>query len=109
MFTGERREHKRFIVPGKAITRMPDGSTTVLEVLDVSLGGLFLLCAAPPPMGAQVEMKFTIADYEPELSAVAGVVRLQDGAMGVAFEPAPEGIDRLINWLETEWMIEMLK
>src|SRR5688572_25352895 len=109
MFTNDRRQHKRHIVHGEAAVQLPDGSSSKLEVLNLSRGGLLLLTSSPPPIGSDVTLNFSVQGYHSTMESSARVVRHDKGAMGVAFKSAPKGIEELLNWLETEWMLDILK
>ena len=69
-----------------------EGKKLVTQTQNVSLGGLFLLASAPLPIGATVQLRFTLPT-QPEPVEVAGDVRWvvkkgdgEESGIGIRFQ-----------------------
>jgi hypothetical protein len=106
----ERRRHKRYLVKGLARLRNPSGKSPegVLEVFDVSGGGILLLTNHLLPLETVLDIRFTIQGYNTEMEAKGRVVRTGAGVLGLSFLEEPPGMDALLGWLEAEMIAGLL-
>jgi len=98
----ERRRNKRFIVKGQARLRLPSGSSPdeVLEVVDLSGGGMLVFGNVSLPVGMILDIRFTVQGYLTELQAKGRIVRTDRGVLGFSFTEDPPGMAALLAWLE---------
>ncbi len=80
------RRHVRIPLPiGVWVAWQGDGlERTVSKVQDLSLGGVFIATAEPPPMGTVLKLLFSMPEGEVRITAVVRSVRPGEG-MGVKF------------------------
>ncbi len=80
------RRNARIQLPiGVWVAWQGDGlERTVSKVQDLSLGGVFIATAEPPPMGTVLKLLFSMPEGEVRITAVVRSVRPGEG-MGVKF------------------------
>lgn len=83
----ERRRHKRIALFSDVQCLYPgEISGRPKRLIDISVGGMFIDCILPPPMGTMVDLQFRLQGYNSPIDAKAQVVFVQDGiGMGVEF------------------------
>ena len=101
----ERREHKRNIVSGKAGFATPQG-TVAGEVVSLSRGGMLILCKGTLAIGTDREISFTVEGHC--VTAQVRVVRVEAGVLGLAFLEEPEGLEEMLLWLETAFVMNLM-
>ena len=105
--TTERRQHRRYLVEGKAVIISPLGRAPA-EVVNVGRGGLLAFCKAPLSVDDPLEVRFEVQGYPLVIRCNAHVVRKEPGVVGIRFDAEPPGIEEVILWLETEFLAGLL-
>jgi hypothetical protein len=106
--TTERRQHKRYLIDGKAVIRTSSGQFRC-ELVDVGGGGLLLLCrSAKVTVGEPVDVRFAIAGWPIEIQASGRVARTDSNAIGIAFAEPPAELEEAILWLEASFLAALL-
>lgn len=105
--TTDRRQHRRYLVTGKAVLNTPSGEIAG-ELVDVGPGGLLLLSNATPPLGEPVEVRFTMEDYPLEVRAEGRVVHTDVAVVGIAFQEESESLEEVLLWLEAGFIAQLL-
>ena len=105
--TTERRQHKRYLVRGKAVIRTAAGSLSG-ELVDVGAGGLLLLTRAPVCIGQLLETRFTIEGYPVEFKVTGRVARTEPNVVGIAFAETPPDLEEALLWLEADFLAALL-
>ena len=106
--TTERRQHRRYLVEGKAVIRTSSGQFRA-EVVDVGAGGVLLLCRTPKvTVGEPIEVRFAIAGWPVEIQAAGRVARTDSNAIGIAFAETPAELEEALLWLEASFLAAML-
>ena len=105
--TTERRQHKRYLVKGKAVIRTVAGSFPG-ELVDVGAGGLLLFARAAVRVGDLLETRFAIEGYPIEFKVTGRVARTEPGVVGIAFAEAPPDLEEALLWLEAEFLAALL-
>ena len=106
--TTERRQHRRYLVEGKAVIRTSSGQFPC-EVVDIGGGGILLLSReAAVTIGEPVEVRFGIEGYPIELQAEGRVARTDSHAIGIVFAEAPAELDEALLWLEANFLAALL-
>ena len=105
--TTERRQHKRYLVNGKAVIRTAVGSFSG-ELVDVGAGGLLLFSRAAVCVGEPLETRFAIEGYPVEMKAKGRVARTEPGVVGIAFAETPPDLEEALLWLEAMFLTAML-
>ena len=101
---GERRQHRRHLVEGKAIVKTSSGKFSA-QMVDLGRGGVLVLAAANPVIvGEEVRVRFALTGYPLEIEASGKVVRTEEHAIGVAFTEVPVDLDEAILWLEAGFL-----
>ena len=81
----KRRYHRIPLPIGVWVAWQGDGvERTVSKVQDLSLGGVFITTAKPPPMGTVLKLLFSMPEGEVRITAVVRSLRPGEG-MGVKF------------------------
>jgi type IV pilus assembly protein PilZ len=81
----ENRQHPRKIVSFGVAFQVGAGPRTEARARDLSLGGIFVEAAAPPPYGTSVDVLLSLPHLDAE-ACIQGVVRWTTSAgMGVQF------------------------
>jgi hypothetical protein len=97
---GERRQHKRHLVEGKAIIKTASGKFPA-QMVDLGRGGALVLAASGSvKVGEQVRVRFALEGYPLEIETSGTVVRTDQHAIGVAFGEVPVDLDEALLWLE---------
>ena len=100
----ERRQHRRYLVEGKAVVTTASGRFDA-QLVDVGKGGVLLLAPSNAvTVGERVEVRFAIAGYPAEIEASGRVARTDTHAVGIAFAEVPAALDEAILWLEAGFM-----
>ena len=105
--TTERRQHKRYLVNGKAVIRTAAGSFSG-ELVDVGAGGVLLFSRAPVSVGEPLETRFAVEGYPVEMKAKGRVARTEPGVVGIAFAETPPDLEEALLWLEAMFLTAML-
>jgi len=92
--TTEGRQHDRFVANGQATVRTASGQATG-ELVDLSEGGLLILCRVPASVGEMAEVRFTPQDYPDEITVQGRVARARPDRVGVTFAQT--------NWWQSAW------
>jgi len=107
MVHSERRQHRRYVVEGKAIVTATSGEFRA-ELVDVGRGGVLVLAqSGVAAVGEYIEVRFTIEGYPVELRASGRVARTDTHAIGIAFAEVPAEFDEAILWLEAGFIATM--
>jgi hypothetical protein len=107
MVHSERRQHRRYVVEGKAIISSPSGELRA-QLVDVGKGGVLVLAqSGAVTVGEQIDVRFTIEGYPVELQASGRVARTDTHAIGIAFAEVPTEFDEAILWLEAGFIATM--
>jgi len=88
------RQHDRYVANGQATIRTASGQATG-ELVDVSEGGLLILCRLPATVGERAEVRFTPQDYPEEIEVQGRVARARPDRVGVSFAQT--------NWWQSAW------
>ena len=106
--TTERRQHRRFLIEGKAVIRASSGQFRG-ELVDVGGGGILLLSRnASLTVGEPVEVRFAIAGWPVEIQGAGRVARTDSNAVGIAFAETPAELEEAILWLEASFLAALL-
>ena len=105
--TTERRQHRRYIVDGKAILRTAAGQAPG-SLVDVGAGGILLLSRGAVCVGESLEVRFAIQGYPVEMKATGRVARTEPGVIGIAFAETPPDLEEALLWLEAEFLAAFL-
>ncbi|MGH9785507.1 MAG: PilZ domain-containing protein [Terriglobia bacterium] len=106
--TTEQRQHRRYLIEGKAIARTASGQFRG-EVVDVGGGGILLLCrSAKVTVGEPIEVRFAIAGWPVEIQGAGRVARIDSNAIGIAFAETPAELEEAILWLEASFLAALL-
>ena len=105
--TTERRQHKRYLVNGKAVIRTAAGSFPG-ELVDVGAGGVLLFTRAAVSVGEPLETRFAIEGYPLEMKAKGRVARTEPGVVGIAFAETPPDLEEALLWLEADFLAALL-
>jgi hypothetical protein len=96
----DRREHRRYIVEGRAIAAT-SSRRLAAALVDLSVGGVLLITVGGPvPVGEQIEVKFAIAGYHVEINAKGRVARTAPNIIAIAFSDPPAAVYEAVLWLE---------
>ena len=101
--TTERRQHKRYLVVGKAVLQMPRGNATG-ELVDIGQGGLQVLTDAPLLVGESLWVHFAVQGYPLEVKSKGEVVRSEAGFVGIAFPEDLPDLEEILLWLEAGFL-----
>jgi hypothetical protein len=102
--TEDRREGRRYLVVGKGTVTSLSGQEFSAELVNIGPGGMLAFCDGAPPLGEQVNLRFTIEGYPLEVQLVGRVVHTAVGLLGVAFLEEPEALDEVLLWLEANFL-----
>jgi hypothetical protein len=81
-----RRRYPRVEPPkGMAVAWQAGGMRSVTRVSSLGLGGLFITTPEPPPVGAMLQLAFTVPDGDVRARAAVKSIRPGEG-MGVEFK-----------------------
>jgi len=106
--TTERRQHRRFLIEGKAIARTSSGQFRG-EVVDIGAKGILLLSrTASVVIGEPIEVRFAIAGWPVEIQAAGRVARTDSNAIGIAFAETPAELEEALLWLEASFLAALL-
>lgn len=106
--TTERRQHRRYLIEGKAVIRTESGQWEG-HVVDVGGGGILLLSrAAAVTVGEPVEVRFAIEGYPLEIQATGRVARSDSHAIGIAFAETPAELEEVLLWLEAGFLAALI-
>ena len=106
--TTDRRQHRRYLIEGKAIVRTSSGQFSG-EVVDVGNGGVLLLSrTASVTVGEPIEVRFAIAGWPVEIQAAGRVARTDSNAVGIAFAETPAELEEALLWLEASFLAALL-
>ena len=105
--TTERRQHRRYIVDGKAILRAASGQAPG-SLVDVGAGGILILSRAAVAVGEPLDVIFSIQGYPLGIKAKGRVARTESGVIGIAFAETPPDLEEALLWLEAEFMAAFL-
>ena len=103
--TADRRQHKRYLVEGKAIIKRVSEKFPA-QVVDIGRGGILVLASANRgiTVGEEIRVRFALAGYPLEIEVGGKVVRTDTHAIGVAFTEVPVDLDEAILWLEANFL-----
>jgi hypothetical protein len=103
-------EHDKlgYLVRGMATFRTPF-ATSSGELLAVSGGGLIIQSREPAPAGTDIEVRFRIQGYAPEVEAKGRVVHVHGEMMRILFLEESLPIKNLMLWLETDVVERLLE
>lgn len=105
--TTERRQHKRYLVDGKAIIRASSGEFPG-TLVDVGGGGLLLLSRAAVRIGEPLQARFSIQGYPLEITAKGRVARTEPNVVSIAFAETPPDLEEALLWLEAGFLAALL-
>lgn len=105
--TTERRQHRRYLISGKAIMDTSLGRASG-ELVDVGQGGLLLFSDVTPPKGTGVAVYFIVQGYPLQVEANGKVVRSEAGTVGINFTDEPPELEEVLLWLEAGFMAALL-
>ena len=88
------RQHDRYAADGRATIRTASGQATG-ELVDLSEGGLLILCRMPASIGERAEVRFTPRDYPEEIQVQGRVARARPDRVGVTFTQT--------SWWQSAW------
>ena len=84
----DNRKFERFALSVKVEVTFSDGGKTIVDIKDVSSGGVFLHMPGKPmpPLGSELLLKLAgLADIDESSTVRARVVRITDEGAGVEF------------------------
>ena len=104
MLHSERRQHRRYLVEGKAVVKTSRGQVAAVLV-DLGSGGVLLLAPSDSvTVGEQIDVRLAIAGYPDEIEVKARVARIDTHAIGITFVDPPVELDKAILWLEAGFL-----
>ena len=106
--TTERRQHRRYLVEGKAVIRTDNGHWDG-HLVDVGGGGILLLSRdAAVTVGEPVEVRCAVKGYPLEIQASGRVARTDSHAIGISFAETPAELEEVLLWLEASFMAALI-
>ena len=109
MLHSERRQHKRYLVEGKAVVNASSGEIEA-ELVGLSRGGVLVFAPSNSvSVGEQINVRIAIAGYPVEIEATGQVSRIDTRAIGISFVDPPVELDDAALWLEAGFLSALLK
>jgi len=106
--TTERRQHRRYLIEGKAVIRTSAGQWEG-RLVDVGAGGILLLSrVASVRVGEPIEVRFAIEGYPLEIQAAGRVARTDSYAIGIVFAETPAELEEVLLWLEANFLAALI-
>ena len=105
--TTERRQHRRYLVEGKAVILSSTGRASA-DVVNLGRGGLLAFCKAPLSLDDPLEVRFEIQGYPLVIQCNGRVARKEPGVLGIQFDEEPPEIEEVLLWLEAEFLALLL-
>jgi hypothetical protein len=108
MLYSERRQHRRYVVQGKAGFKTSTGRITA-ELVDLGKGGVLVLASSDSiTVGEPIHVHIAIVGYPVEIETNGRVARIDTHSIGIVFVDSPVELDEAVLWLEAGFLSALL-